>query len=278
VDDLNPTGYAQVIDEVVNGAAVREYALGLQRIDESQPINGTWTPSFYGYDGGGTVRQLTNLSGNVTNMYEYDAFGYLLTSTGTTPNNYLYRGEQYDANLGLYYLRARYYNPATGRFLGRDPEDGIPTDPKTLHKYIYAGGDPVNAVDPTGRNIEEYPTFTLIVGGSAVGAIEGVVGTAASNALIAAGLQDLVGAIEVALETGEVLPAIRLYISGIKVVDVAVGVSKILFCEAGAVLLGRLVDGVWEPNAKHLEDQEIKQGLDLAGKALKAACLGAFKR
>jgi RHS repeat-associated protein len=62
-----------------------------------------------------------------------------------------YRGEQYDSDLGLYYLRARYYNPNTGRFLSRDPEDGDPTDPKTLHKYLYAGGDPVNGLDPTGR-------------------------------------------------------------------------------------------------------------------------------
>jgi RHS repeat-associated protein len=60
-------------------------------------------------------------------------------------------GEQFDSDLSLYYLRARYYNPNTGRFLSRDPEDGVPTDPKTLHKYLYAGGDPVNAIDPTGR-------------------------------------------------------------------------------------------------------------------------------
>ena len=51
---------------------------------------------------------------------------------------------------------ARYYNPNTGRFLSRDPEDGKPWDPKTLHKYLYAGGDPVNAIDPTGRGEEEY--------------------------------------------------------------------------------------------------------------------------
>ena len=38
-----------------------------------------------------------------------------------------YRGEQYDSDLGLYYLRARYYNPATGRFLSRVPEDGKAT-------------------------------------------------------------------------------------------------------------------------------------------------------
>ena len=62
-----------------------------------------------------------------------------------------YRAEQYDADLGLYYLRARYYNLASGRFASRDPENGIVTDPKTLHKYMYAGGDPVNFADPTGR-------------------------------------------------------------------------------------------------------------------------------
>ena len=50
----------------------------------------------------------------------------------------VYRGEQYDTDLGLYYLRARYYNPATDRFMSRDPEDGNPYDPASLHKYLYA--------------------------------------------------------------------------------------------------------------------------------------------
>jgi len=65
--------------------------------------------------------------------------------------------EQYDSDLGLYYLRARYYNPATGRFLSRDPNDGVPTDPASLHKYMYAGGDPVNAWDPSGRATIPFP-------------------------------------------------------------------------------------------------------------------------
>jgi len=54
---------------------------------------------------------------------------------------------------------ARYYNPATGRFLSRDPEDGKPYDPKTLHKYLYADGDPVNAKDPTGRSALEEGVY-----------------------------------------------------------------------------------------------------------------------
>jgi RHS repeat-associated protein len=67
-----------------------------------------------------------------------------------------YRAEQYDSDLGLYYLRARYYNPNTGRFMSRDPYDGDAKIPATLHKYLYAGGDPVNLKDPTGRDWLEY--------------------------------------------------------------------------------------------------------------------------
>jgi RHS repeat-associated protein len=162
VDDLNPTGYPQVVEELTGSAVTRQYTYGLQRIDENQQISGTWTPSFYGYDGGGNVRQLTNTAGTVTDSYEYDAYGNSFTVSGTTPNNYLYRGEQYDADLGLYYLRARYYNPLTGRFMSRDPNspgpfdsNGNPTDPKALHKYLYAGGDPINGIDPSGRDFVE---------------------------------------------------------------------------------------------------------------------------
>ena len=164
VDDLNPTGYPQVVDELVgpigSAAVQRTYTYGLQRISQDQYISNAWLLSYYQYDGGGSVRQLTNSVGAVTDSYEYDAFGNSFTKQGTTPNNYLYRGEQYDSDLGLYYLRARYYNPATGRFLSRDPNDpqlfdadGTPADPKSLHKYLYAGGDPVDGLDPSGRAV-----------------------------------------------------------------------------------------------------------------------------
>ena len=81
----------------------------------------------------------------MTDTYEYDAFGNEVNSTGTTPNNYLYRGEQWDPDLGLYYLRARYYNPLTGRFLSVDPEAG-----SGQRRYEYAAADPVNGMDPSG--------------------------------------------------------------------------------------------------------------------------------
>jgi RHS repeat-associated protein len=162
--DLNPTGYPQVFDELnSSGVVTRTYTYGLQRIDEDQVTSNVWTPSFYGYDGGGNVRQLTSMAGTVTDSYEYDAYGNEFTVSGTTPNEMMYRGEQYDSDLGLYYLRARYYNPLTGRFMSRDPNEPQildsnrkPVDPKALHKYLYAGGDPVNMIDPTGRDEVDY--------------------------------------------------------------------------------------------------------------------------
>jgi RHS repeat-associated protein len=99
----------------------------------------------------------------VTDSYEYDAWGNLLNSTGTTPNVYMYRGEQYDPDLGLYYRRARYYNPLTGRFMSRDPEEGNQSIPATLHKYLYVGGDPVNRIDPRGRAATIETVFTTTV-------------------------------------------------------------------------------------------------------------------
>ncbi len=129
VDDLSLTGYPQVVAELVNGQAVRTYTYGLERISELQSVNNTPRASFYQYDGRGTVRMLTDSNGKVTDTYAYDAFGNLIAQTGTTPNAYLYRGERFDTDLGLYYLRARWYNPATGRFMTRDPYEGSIYDP-----------------------------------------------------------------------------------------------------------------------------------------------------
>ena len=116
------------------------------------------------------MRQLTNTAGAVTDTYEYDAWGNEVNSTGTTSNSYLYRAEQYDSDLGLYYLRARYYNSVTGRFLSRDPKGGYPLIPDTLHKYLYAGGNPTNRIDPSGRDINRRPA--LLISEKAFGAVQ----------------------------------------------------------------------------------------------------------
>ncbi len=106
--------------------------------------------SYFQYDGLGSTRRLTDEDGNVTDTYVYDAFGNILNRTGTTQNSYMFAGEQYDANSGFYYLRARYMNPAMGNFITMDPYSGSLYDPTSLHKYLYANASPVNFIDPTG--------------------------------------------------------------------------------------------------------------------------------
>ena len=91
-------------------------------------------------------------TGSVIVTYDYDAFGILLHSTGTTPNNYLYSGEQFDPDLGLYYNRARYLNTSTGRFFSMDTDEGDAESPLSLHKYLYVASDPVDLVDPSGHD------------------------------------------------------------------------------------------------------------------------------
>ena len=157
IDDLNPTGYAQVVEEIVDGNVQRQYTFGNNIISQRQQLGGSWFASFYTTDGHGSVRQLTDASGNVTDSYTYDAFGKVIASTGSTPNVYLYTGERFDPDLGLYYLRARYYDADRGRFTTMDPFPGKLDEPISLHKYLYANADPVNHRDPTGlASLSEY--------------------------------------------------------------------------------------------------------------------------
>jgi len=154
VAEQNPTGYAQVVqEEASNGAPLEQYVYGLEQIARLQ-VNGTPPTVYYVHDGHGSVRALTNTTGTVTDTYDYDAFGNLLHSSTTlsspTPNNYLFAGEQFDPDLGLYYNRARYLNVSTGRFFTMDMDEGDDQDTLTLHKYIYANADPVDGADPSG--------------------------------------------------------------------------------------------------------------------------------
>jgi RHS repeat-associated protein len=151
IDDLTPTGYAQVAEEVVAGFVVRQYTHGLMRVSQRQNIGGTWTTSYYGYDGFGSTRQLLDGAGVVTDTFAFDGFGNLVVRTGTTPNQYLYRGEALDAGTGMYYLRARWYRPGVGLFATQDTYEGNERQPKTLQLYAFPETDPINLVDPSGH-------------------------------------------------------------------------------------------------------------------------------
>lgn len=102
-------------------------------------------------DGFGSTRMLTDSTGVVTDRIDYDAYGVEIARSGSTVVEHLYRGEQYDASVGRYFLRARYYDPNNGRFDAMDSFPGLPSDPRSLHKYGYANGSPTQFIDPSGH-------------------------------------------------------------------------------------------------------------------------------
>ena len=141
------TGLSMVLAETdAKGTEKAYYTIGQERISLSK-TDEVW---YYGYDGHGDTRILTDEKGAVTDTYSYDAWGNQLTKTGGTSNDYLYAGECFDANTGLYYLRARYMNPAVGLFISMDSYQGSIYEPVSLHKYLYANANPVRYTDPTG--------------------------------------------------------------------------------------------------------------------------------
>jgi len=135
-------GLSQVLFDGTN-----TYLYGLDRLAQ-QSTSGT---GYFLPDGLGSLRQLANASGMVGEPWAYDPFGNPLGSSGNNPSNYGYAGEWTDGT-GLQYLRARYYAPAQGRFITRDPFPGYLNQPSTLHPYVYVTNDPVTLTDPSGEN------------------------------------------------------------------------------------------------------------------------------
>ncbi len=140
--------HAQVVEERddLGGLAVSYLHAGGNLIRQRRG----GSDSYYMHDGQMSSRMLVDAAGVVTDEYTYDAFGIMLGLSGSTPNQYLYTGQQYDPNSGFYYLRARYYNQATGRFITTDPWQGNIFEPVSLHKYLYASQNPVMYDDPSG--------------------------------------------------------------------------------------------------------------------------------
>lgn len=102
---------------------------------------------FYHQDGLGSVTDLTDSTGTTVKSYSYDAYGNILESPGTVEQPYAYTGREFDAESGLFYYRARYYDSAIGRFLTEDPI--VATG--SLSLFAYVDNDPVNWIDQTGR-------------------------------------------------------------------------------------------------------------------------------
>jgi RHS repeat-associated protein len=128
---------------------------------------------FYHADHQGSIRQITDSSGQVVNAYEYDAYGQITSSVEGIVNPYTYTGREQDAESGLLFYRLRTYDPHTGRFLQRDPI-GFEAGDTNLYRYVFS--DPVNLVDPSGLG-----ALGAAIGGTAGAIIGGVIGGTAGG-------------------------------------------------------------------------------------------------
>jgi RHS repeat-associated protein len=107
-------------------------------------------PAYYHADGLGSTRAMSDLSGQQTATYTYDAFGAVRTQTGGAGNPFTFTGEQADPEAGLVFLRARYYDPEVGRFINKDAFGGFDRRSQTRNLYVYVTNNPTNMFDPTG--------------------------------------------------------------------------------------------------------------------------------
>ena len=153
-EKISPTAtsiYAYDWDSLIEetnavGTAIARYS-GYLNIDEPLAMLRSGVTSYYEADGLGSVTSLTNAAGSVAQTYAYDSFGNLTTSNGSLVNSFQYTGREFDSETALYFMRARYLDPKTGRFISEDP---LRFEGKEPSFYNYVGNSPANYVDPSG--------------------------------------------------------------------------------------------------------------------------------
>jgi RHS repeat-associated protein len=151
------TKYAYDADSLVEetnavGTAVTRYAQSLA-VDEPLAMLRSSTTSYYERDGLGTVTSLTNTAGAAAQTYTFDSFGNQTASSRSLTNLFQYASREFDSETTLYFMRARYFDPATGRFLSEDP---VRFDGDGPNFYAYVGNSPIGKFDPTGLATCDY--------------------------------------------------------------------------------------------------------------------------
>jgi len=128
-----------------SGAVVARYE-DTQNIDEPLAMLRSSATSYFHADGLGSITSLSNSAGSIANTYTYDSFGKLTASTGSLVNPFQYTARESDTETGLYYYRARYYDPGVGRFISEDSQEFWVGD----NFYRYVSNRPSVAIDPSG--------------------------------------------------------------------------------------------------------------------------------
>lgn len=101
----------------------------------------------------GSTTSIVKDDGSLSAAYAYSDFGETEEITGSSFDNEIcYTGAVYDDTTGLYYMNARYYDPANGRFISQDTYRGELKNPAQWHLYAYCANNPINYTDPSGHN------------------------------------------------------------------------------------------------------------------------------
>ena len=146
---------SQLLAKTTDGV-ITKYVYGIGLIGEE--TSGSFKT--YHFDYRGSTAAITDINGNVTDTFEYDTYGNLVSRTGTSVVIFLYNGRDgviTDEN-GLIYMRARYYSPELRRFINADIIAGEISNTVTLNRYAYANGNPVSNIDPFGLSAERGNT------------------------------------------------------------------------------------------------------------------------
>jgi RHS repeat-associated protein len=129
------------------------YGLGIDYILES--VDSVGTKQHFA-DALGSVTRITDSTGTRFKLMVYDSYGNMTSDTGSAQADYVsYTGREAERDLGIYYYRARYYDPLTGRFMARDPLGFSAGD---VNLYRYVGNNPVSLRDPLG--LSKYILFS----------------------------------------------------------------------------------------------------------------------
>ena len=128
-----------------SGSVVARYQ-DTQNIDEPLAMLRSSATSYYHADGLGSITSLSSAAGSIANTYAYDSFGKLTNSSGSLVNPFRYTARESDTETGLYYYRARYYDPSAGHFVAEDPSGTS----GGLNLYEYTQNNPINLYDPSG--------------------------------------------------------------------------------------------------------------------------------
>ncbi len=130
------------------GTTLAKYDYGPDRLLSLEQA--TEGEQFYHFDALGSVVNLSKPDGSLQARYQYDAWGNERASTGSSWNRFAFTGHEKDEETGLYYFKARFYDPQLGRFLSQDRYLGETNTPPSLHRYLYAYANPTVYVDLNG--------------------------------------------------------------------------------------------------------------------------------